>query len=146
MIQLEKIVSRRKKRVGRGGGSGKGFHTAGRGQKGQKSRTKVHVLFEGYKVKKSLLRRLPMQRGRARFKPQSTKPLVINLDILNLLPENTEVTIEALVKANLVDAKDAATYGVKILGKGQLDKKLNVKLPLSKSASAKITKLGGTIN
>lgn len=134
-----KIVSQRKKRVGRGGGSGKGFHTAGRGQKGQKTRRKIHVLFEGYKVKKSLLHRLPMQRGKARFKPQSDRPIVINLEVLNLLPANSEVTIESLIKARLVDAKDAKQFGVKILGNGKLTKKLTINLPMSKSAAKKIS-------
>jgi large subunit ribosomal protein L15 len=144
-MKLIKIVAKRHKRQGQGGGSGKGFHTSGRGQKGQKSRTKVNVLFEGYKVKKSLLRRLPMQRGRARFKPQSTKFVVINLDALNLMPENSEVTIESLVKNGIVIEKEAKMYGVKILGGGKLTKKLSVHLPISKAASLQVTKLGGKI-
>jgi len=145
-MQLEKIVDRRKKRVGRGGGSGKGFHTAGRGQKGQKSRGhKVHILFEGFKVKKSLIRRLPMQRGMGKFKPQGVKAIVISLGALNVLPENSEVNIETLVKANLVNVKDAKKYGVKILGGGELTKKLTINLPISKLATLKVTKIGGKI-
>ena len=54
MTDLPKIVKRKKKRVGRGYGSGKGGHTAGRGQKGQKSRTNIGILFEGLKVRKSI--------------------------------------------------------------------------------------------
>ena len=53
--KLEKTVTKRKKRVGRGYGSGKGGHTSGRGQKGQKSRSHIGILFEGMKVKKSLV-------------------------------------------------------------------------------------------
>lgn len=143
--KLMKIVERRKKRLGRGGGSGKGFHTSSRGQKGQKARTSVHILFEGFKMKKSLLRRLPMQRGMGKFKPSSTKALVINFDILNLLPANATVDIETLVKAGIVKAEDARAYGVKILGKGKLTKKLSINLPISKSAAAKITKIGGKV-
>jgi len=56
-----------KKRLGRGYGSGKGGHTSGRGQKGQKSRTKIHFLFEGVKVKKSTLKKLPLLRGKGKF-------------------------------------------------------------------------------
>lgn len=137
-MNLPKIVQRRQKRKGQGGGSGKGFHTSGRGQKGQKSRTKVHVLFEGYKVKKSLLHRLPVQRGRGRFKKQSTKPLIVNLDMLNMMPDKSEVTIETLVKNGIVDEKAARTYGVKILGNGKLTKKLTISLPISKSAAKRI--------
>jgi large subunit ribosomal protein L15 len=67
MINLPKVVGKTKKRVGRGMGSGKGSHTSGRGQKGQKSRTKISVLFEGMKMKKSLLKRLPLMRGKGKF-------------------------------------------------------------------------------
>jgi large subunit ribosomal protein L15 len=67
MIRLPKIVERRKKRVGRGMGSGKGSHTSGRGQKGQKSNGDIHILFEGLKTKKSFLKRLPLMRGKGKF-------------------------------------------------------------------------------
>jgi large subunit ribosomal protein L15 len=67
MTRLPKVVLRPKKRVGRGMGSGKGSHTSGRGQKGQKSRGGIGVLFEGMKVKKSLLKRLPLKRGKGKF-------------------------------------------------------------------------------
>ncbi|HWA52172.1 MAG TPA: 50S ribosomal protein L15 [Patescibacteria group bacterium] len=134
---LQKLVKPRHKRVGRGGGSGKGFHTAGRGQKGQKTRRTINVLFEGYKVKKSLLRRLPMQRGRSKFKAND-KPLIINLEVLNLMKDGETVTIETLAKAGIVDIKDAKRFGVKILGKGELKKKLKIELPMSKSVAKRI--------
>ncbi len=137
-MKLEKIVKRSKKRVGRGGGSGKGFHTVGRGQKGQKARSKIHILFEGYKMKKSLIRRLPMQRGKSKFKPNSTRPIIINLEVLNILPTGSKVNIQTLVKAGIVKEKDAKMYGVKILGRGKLTKKLTIELPMSKSVSAKL--------
>lgn len=73
MQKLPKIVKRPKKRVGRGMGSGKGSHTAGRGQKGQKSRGSVHVLFEGMKVKKSFLKRLPKARGKGKFQAKRSR-------------------------------------------------------------------------
>jgi ribosomal protein L15 len=68
MIKLAKIVQRKGKRVGRGYGSGKGGHTVGRGQKGQKTRNKIGILFEGIKVKKSLLKKLPLVRGKEKNK------------------------------------------------------------------------------
>lgn len=67
MIKLPKVVAKRKKTVGRGIGSGKGGHTVGRGQKGQKSMGDIHILFEGLKTKKSFLKRLPLQRGKGKF-------------------------------------------------------------------------------
>jgi len=70
---LPKVVTKRAKRLGRGYGSGKGGHTVGRGEKGQKTRNKIGVLFEGMKVKKSLLKRLPFRRGKGKFKPKLTR-------------------------------------------------------------------------
>lgn len=67
--KLPKLVTRGKKRVGRGMGSGKGSHTVGRGQKGQKSRGKISIYFFGTKMKKSLIKRLPMMRGKGKLKP-----------------------------------------------------------------------------
>lgn len=135
---LTKIVASKKKRLGQGGGSGKGFHTSSRGQKGQKTRRKIHILFEGFKMKKSLIRRLPMQRGRGKLKP-GNKPIIINLEVLNLLPANSKVNIETLVKAGIVKKADAIKYGVKILGSGKLTKKLTIEVPTSKSVAQKIS-------
>ncbi len=72
MIRLPKVVAKSKKRVGRGMGSGKGSHTVGRGQKGQKTRRKIGVIFEGVKMKKSLLKRLPLMRGKGKFHPKKS--------------------------------------------------------------------------
>ena len=70
MAKMGKTVTKRHKRVGRGYGSGRGGgHTAGRGQKGQKTRGKIGIMFEGVKVKKSLLIRLPVRRGKTKLKP-----------------------------------------------------------------------------
>jgi large subunit ribosomal protein L15 len=132
MTNLPKVVENRKKRVGRGYGSGKGGHTTGRGQKGQKSRTKIGVLFEGVKVKKSLLKRLPFQRGKGKNKG-GKGPVIVNVEALNILPAGSKVTIETLIKAKIVDEKDAKMYGVKILGNGKLEKKLIIEVPASKS-------------
>lgn len=141
MNNLPRVITRRKKRVGRGIGSGKGGHTVGRGQKGQKTRDNISILFEGQKVKKSLIKRLPLRRGKAKFGP-GNKPLVIKLSYLNLFENGAEVTIESLVKKGIVKANDARVFGVKILGDGALNKKLTIKVPMSKSAAEKSEKVG----
>ena len=74
---LKNIVGKSKKRVGRGLGSGKGGHTVGRGQKGQKTRGKISPLFEGTKVKKSLIKRLPLLRGKGKLKPKKSRRMKI---------------------------------------------------------------------
>jgi large subunit ribosomal protein L15 len=72
MTRLPKVITKSKKRLGRGMGSGKGSHTSSRGQKGQKSRGNIGVLFEGMKVKKSFFKRLPLKRGKGKFHPKKT--------------------------------------------------------------------------
>ncbi|KKS81025.1 MAG: 50S ribosomal protein L15 [Candidatus Woesebacteria bacterium GW2011_GWC1_43_10b] len=145
MTTIPKIKERKKKRVGRGYGSGKGGHTSGRGQKGQKSRGRINILFEGVKVKKSKLRRFPLQRGKGKLKGNSKKPIIVNLEALNLLLAGTVVDIESLAKSGIVRLEDAKVVGVKILGDGQLKKKLEIRLPISKSAAQKVKKAGGKI-
>lgn len=141
---LLKIKGRKAKRLGRGYGSGKGGHTVGRGQKGQGSRRNIGLLFEGVKVKKSMIKRLPLLRGRGKFSA-GKKPLIIKLEQLNNFPVGTKITLEALIKAGLVDKALAETLGVKILAGGKLEKKLEIALPTSKSAAEEIEKLGGKV-
>lgn len=127
-----------KKRLGRGHGSGTG-KTAGKGHKGQKARSggSIKPGFEGGQM--PLQRRLP-KRG---FTPLDRKVYVlVNLRDLELFDTDSVVDIEALGKAGLIGPlKD----GVKILGDGELTKKLTVKAhKFSKSAQAKIEAAGGT--
>ena len=122
-------------RVGRGTSSGNG-KTAGRGQKGQKARGKTRLGFEGGQM--PLYRRIP-KRG---FTNISRKEFaVVNLDKLNNFDNGTEVTPALLIESGLVkNQKD----GVKILGNGQLDKKLTVKAnKFSASAVKAIEQAGG---
>lgn len=123
------------KRLGRGYGSGKGGHTSSRGQKGQKSRSKIHILFQGVKVKKSTLKRLPLLRGRGKFEAAS-KPVIVKLEKLNVFADGAKVDLESLIKMGLVEEKAARKYGVKILNGGKLTKKLEILVPTSKSLVA----------
>jgi len=143
--QLPKITTKAKKRIGRGYGSGKGGHTVGRGAKGQKARSKVKVGFAGTKTRKSLLKRLPLLRGKGKLKSNKNKPIVINLKYLNLLPKDSQVTVETLIKHGLIDAHQGKNYGVKILGEGSLEKPLRVSLPVSQGARKKIEEAGGKV-
>ena len=142
---LPKTTTNKKKRLGRGYGSGKGGHTVGRGQKGQKSRSRIHLLFEGKKTQKSLLRRIPLLRGKGKLKSKKNKPLIVNVSFLNLLPPQSKVDVGFLVKYHLVDEKEAKKYGVKILGGGEIGHPLIVALPCSRGAKKKIEKAGGKI-
>lgn len=123
-------------RRGRGHGSGNG-KTAGKGHKGQKARSGApRPGFEGGQL--PLYRRLP-KRG---FTNINSKDIVaIGLDRLNVFEDGAEVTVETLVEKGIVkNPKD----GVKILGNGELTKKLDVKVnAFSKSAAEKIQAVGG---
>ena len=124
-------------RRGRGHGSGNG-KTAGKGQKGQKARSGggVRLGFEGGQM--PLFRRLP-KRG---FKNINTKEIVaINLSALERFDDGSDVTVDTLLENGVISK---AADGVKILGNGELTKKLNVKVnAYSKSAKEKIEALGG---
>jgi large subunit ribosomal protein L15 len=123
-------------RRGRGHGSGNG-KTAGKGHKGQKARSgATRPGFEGGQM--PLYRRIP-KRG---FTNRNTKEIIgINLGALEVFENDTVVTIETLIEAGIVkNPRD----GVKILGNGELTKKLTVKAnAFSASAAAKIEALGG---
>ncbi|MCR5390953.1 MAG: 50S ribosomal protein L15 [Lachnospiraceae bacterium] len=124
-------------RRGRGHGSGNG-KTAGKGHKGQKARSGApRIGFEGGQM--PLYRRIP-KRG---FKNINTREIVaINVSRLEVFDNGTDVTVESLLEKGII--KDAAD-GVKILGNGELTKKLNVKVnAFSASAKEKIEKAGGT--
>lgn len=144
LSSLPATTKKSAKRVGRGIGSGRG-KTAGRGTKGQKARGKLpitHSHFEG--GQRPLFKRLPLRRGKGNPKI-SQKPIVVNLKALNILPKNSQVDLDLLVKSQIVGKDDAEKYGVKILGDGQLNIPLTIKLPTSKSAAQKIQKAGGKV-
>jgi len=132
--KLAKTTLKPKKRLGRGYGSGKGGHTSGRGQKGQKTRSKLPLYFEGTKMRKSIIRRLPMLRGKLRFKANQSKPLILNLKDLTGWPKTETVSVENLVKAGWIPQGAK----VKLLGDGELPEKLKIDLPMSKSAAKKV--------
>ena len=125
-------------RRGRGHGSGNG-KTAGKGHKGQKARSGApRPGFEGGQM--PLYRRIP-KRG---FTNRNSLEIVgINVDALNRFEDGAEVTVETLVETGVVkNPKD----GVKILGNGELTKKLTVKAnAFSAGAAEKIQALGGTV-
>ena len=133
--ELEKNIgaTHAKKRVGRGSGSGLG-KTSGRGQKGQKARSggSINPVFEGGQL--PLYRRLP-KRGFSNY-PFKKEYAVINLSDLNVFEDGTVVT-PALLKERGIVKKQLS--GIKVLGEGQLEKKLTVQAhKFSKSAIDKI--------
>ncbi|MDP2946249.1 MAG: uL15 family ribosomal protein [bacterium] len=133
---------KKKKRIARGGKRG-GY--SGRGIKGQKSRA-------GAKIRpaiRDLMMKLPKQRGRAKhaFKSLFSKPAILNLeDIEKNFKDGEIVSPQTLLKKRLISRKKGALPEIKILGEGEISKKLAFQnILLSKSARAKIEKAKGAI-
>ena len=124
-------------RRGRGHGSGNG-KTAGKGHKGQKARSGApRIGFEGGQM--PLYRRIPKRGFTNR---NSLEIIAINVSALERFENGTEVTPEVLLNEGVISK---IADGVKILGNGELTKKLNVKVnAFSASAKEKIEKAGGT--
>ncbi|MDO4543605.1 MAG: 50S ribosomal protein L15 [Clostridia bacterium] len=127
------------KRVGRGTGSGIG-KTSAKGHKGQKARSGSKKNgFEGGQM--PLARRLPKRGFHNHFAKEYT---IINISDLERLENDTEVTAELLKKTGAISKIEKD--GLKVLGNGELTKKLNVKAAkFSKSAEEAIVKAGGTV-
>ena len=140
---------RARKRVGRGLGSGKGRYS-GRGIKGQKSRAGSHNMrpgFEGGQM--PIYMRLPKQRGpyskdAMPMGPHRTHTVPVNLrDLERVFDDGAEATLEAMVEKGLI--KNTRT-DVKVLGQGELTKKLTVTAhSFSATAREKIEKAGGSV-
>ena len=147
MLTLNSVskVKRKKLRIGRGIGSGKG-KTSGRGVKGQKSRSGVAIKsFEGGQM--PLYRRLP-KRGFNSL--NRTKIAKINLNKIQMLIEkkkikiSEKIDIKNLIKINAISKR---SLKLKILGSGECKEKINIHADfISKSAKSKIEKNGGLIS
>lgn len=136
-----KTPKKKKKTIGRGGKKGT---YSGKGNKGQKARSgaKVDPLFEG--GRSTLIDHMKKKRG---FKSLLAKATTVNiLKLEENFPDNSVVTIEALVKAELI-RKSQATARVKILGNSVIKKKLTIAKEILISASAKksIETAGGKV-
>lgn len=139
--KLVKSTDKKKKRLGRGYGSGKGGHTTNRGMKGQKSRvgSKIPLWFEGGQL--PLIKRVPMLRGKGKFKV--VRPVAeLTFDDINKFDFDV-ITLKTLQANRIIDP---GFEQAKIIKSGQLKKKITVKgLRVSKGAAKVIKSLGGTI-
>ncbi len=144
-IELHNLLKRsyvkRKKRVGRGLGSGHG-KTCARGQKGQKSRSggAKPIYFEGGQM--PLIRRIPKLKGFKNINRIDYIP--VNVEKLNVFNDGDVIDLEKLASLKIIGKKEKY---VKLLGSGNLNKKLVIKgLKCSQLAKEKILAAGGTIN
>ena len=141
LSQLPATSSKRNKRVCRGYGSSKGGHTAGRGQKGQKSRSgkDIPIWFEGGQL--PLIKRMPMLRGKGRF-VSFGKRVELSLSKLNRVVAD-KVSLETLKLEKIIGSRAQA---VKVIGSGEITKKLTeIGLFVTPGAQKKIEAAGGSI-
>lgn len=139
LLKPNKGSVRKKKRLGAGSGSGLG-KTCGKGHKGQRARSgqkRPYMGFEGGQM--PLYRRVP-KRG---FFHQGVEYELFNLSQLNQLDEGTTVSPDFLFEKGWIKK---ASLNVKVLGNGEITKKINVEVhKISKSAKEKIEKAGGSV-
>ncbi|MBS4537337.1 50S ribosomal protein L15 [Clostridium sp. D2Q-11] len=131
--------TKNRKRLGRGTATGQG-KTSGRGENGQNSRSGggVRPGFEGGQL--PIYRRLPKRGFTNIF---ATKYAIVNLEDLNRFEDGTEVTPQLLKELGVIKKLED---GVKVLGNGELNKKLTIKAhKFSKSAAEKIEAIGGKV-
>lgn len=142
LSNLPQVNIKKKKRLGRGLGSGKGSKSGRGTTRHQKARESVPLHFEGGQGR--IVKKFPLLRGKGKNNSINAKAFVIDLETLNKLPENSIVSRETLIKENII-TNGNEKLPIKILANGQLKKKLNIKLPVSKKVKEAVEKLGGTI-
>ncbi|MBI2310496.1 50S ribosomal protein L15 [Candidatus Collierbacteria bacterium] len=143
LSNLKKTNTRSAKRIGRGFGSGKGGHTVGRGQKGQKTRGTIPVWFEGGQL--PLIRRTPFIKGKRRFNSLKGETIIITLNTLNKFTEGQTVDAVSAVSVLKLHQARVDKRGLKIVATGKLTKALKISLPTTTAAAKAITKAGGSI-
>ncbi len=138
--QLKSITGSKKKRVGRGPGSGKGMHTAGKGHKGQNARAggSVPLWFEGGQL--PLIKRLPFWRGKGRFNVVEPTAEIFLTDIQNM--DSDTISLETLKEEKVIDPRFKKA---KVIASGELSRKVTVTVPTSKGARKHIEAAGGTV-
>jgi len=138
-FRLQPLVASRKKRLGRGHGSGK-VKTGGRGTKGQNARDHMPIGFEGGQL--ALTKRLPFLRGKLRNKSRQVKPFVLPVEKLNVFDDKAKITLTELKKKHII-ADDVVR--VKLVGSASLSHAYTVGIPASAASTKAITKAGGTV-
>ncbi len=142
LSNLPQVNIKKKKRLGRGLGSGKGSKSGRGTTRHQKARESVPLHFEGGQGR--IVKKYPLLRGKGKNNSINAKAFVIDLETLNKLAENSIVSRETLIKENII-TNGNEKLPIKILANGQLKKKLIIKLPVSKKVKEAVEKLGGTI-
>ena len=133
---------KKKKRLGRGLGSGKGSKSGRGTTRHQKARESIPLHFEGGHGR--IVKKFPLLRGKGKNNSIEKKAFIVDLEMLNRLADNSVVSRELLIKENII-TNGKENLPIKILANGQLKKKLIIKLPVSKKVKEAVEKLGGQV-
>lgn len=139
---LAVVVKRRKKRLGRGAGSGKGAKSGRGTTRHQRARENVPLDFEGGQGR--MIKRFPLLRGKGKNKSIQLKPIIIGLGELNIYKEGETVSAETLIAKGLL-AEEFKKDTIKILANGKIHKKLTIALPVSQSVRKLVESAGGQV-
>ena len=142
LSNLPSIVDKKKKRLGRGLGSGRGAKSGRGTTRHQKARENIPLGFEGGQGR--LTKRFPLLRGKGINKPRKENTFVIYTKNLNCFKDGDVVDIKKLQEAGLID-KRVNHPRVKLIVNGKLEKKVTVQLAVSRPAKAAVEKMGGTV-
>ncbi len=142
---LKKITHKSKKRIGRGYGSKKGGHTSTRGSKGAKARYKIKLTYDGTKIKKGWIKRMPLLKGKGKNTSLRVKLAVDLNQIEKWYKANDIVKREDLLQKLNVRKSDIKKAKVKVLSRGEITKPLTFNVPCTKNATDKILAQGGKI-
>ena len=141
LSNLPKITEKKKKRLGRGLGSGKGSKSGRGTTRHQKARESIPLYFEGGQGR--MVKKYPLLRGKGRNKSHNKKSVIIGLDLINKnFKEGEIVDKSTLLKKKMIESEK---QNIKLLANGKLEKKLDFKIPVSANAKKIIEKLGGRI-
>ncbi|PIZ64979.1 50S ribosomal protein L15 [Candidatus Roizmanbacteria bacterium CG_4_9_14_0_2_um_filter_39_13] len=143
LSSLTTTVQKRKKRLGRGAGSGKGAKSGRGTTRHQKARTDIPLHFEGGQNR--MVKRFPLLRGKGRNKAVAAKPVLISLTQLDTFEKGEVVNLESLLNKGMV-VKNEALRGAKVVANGELKTALTVELLVSQSAQKHIENAGGTVS
>lgn len=140
LTNLTKLVLRRKKRLGRGSGSGKGDKSTKGTTRHQGARENIPLSFEGGQGR--VIKKFPLLRGKGKNNAKRERPAEIAVEKLNAFSDNDQVTLTTLVEKGLISNK---VIRVKVIGPGSLTRKLIVSVPVTRSVQQMIEKAGGEV-
>jgi large subunit ribosomal protein L15 len=142
LSNLPKINMKKKKRLGRGLGSGKGSKSGRGTTRHQKARESIPLHFEGGQGR--IVKKFPLLRGKGKNNSIKESFFIIDLEKLNVLSDNIVVDRAILIKQKII-TNGKEKLPIKILANGQLKRKLIIRLPVSKKVKEAVEKLGGQV-